>query len=138
MFHVLEHLPDPLPILKTLRDITGPSQGVLVVEVPHARDFLINEVHCQPFIDFTLWSQHLVLHTRESLKRLLQAAGFNDVSIYGLQRYGLANHLTWLSKGKPGGHKGPLSHFENPALSNAYHSALASKDNTDTLIAIAR
>ena len=138
MFHVLEHLPDPLSVLAEMRSCFEPDGGTLIVEVPHANDFLINALQCKPFIDFTLWSQHLVLHTRDSLHKLLDAAGFIDIRITGVQRYGLANHLTWLSEGKPGGHKGPLSLLETPALSNAYKSALAAQDCTDTLVAVAK
>lgn len=138
MFHVLEHLPDPLPVLNSLREVTTRSTGVLVVEVPHARDFLLSEVRCKPFIEFTLWSQHLILHTRDSLAKLLKFSGFSEINIYGVQRYGLANHLTWLSQGKPGGHRGPLSHLETRELSEAYQAALAAQDSTDTLVAIAR
>jgi len=138
MFHVLEHLPDPLAVLAELRSSLEPGDGTLVVEVPHANDFLINALQCKPFIDFTLWSQHLVLHTRDSLHKLLSAAGFLDIRITGVQRYGLANHLTWLSEGRPGGHKGPLSLLETTDLSRAYQSALAAQDCTDTLVAIAK
>jgi len=138
MFHVLEHLPDPLAVLAELRSSLEPGEGTLVVEVPNANDFLINALDCKPFIDFTLWSQHLVLHTRESLHKLLNAAGFCDIRITGVQRYGLANHLTWLSEGKPGGHKGPLSLLETTDLSRAYQSALAAQDCTDTLVAVAK
>jgi len=138
MFHVLEHLSDPLAVLAELRTTLEPQEGILVVEVPHANDFLINQLKCEPFIDFTLWSQHLVLHTRESLQKLLGAAGFQNIQIKGVQRYGLANHLTWLSEGMPGGHKGRLSLLESQALTQAYEAALAAQDCTDTLVAIAR
>jgi SAM-dependent methyltransferase len=137
MFHVLEHIPDPLAVLVELRGRLEPGEGTLIVEVPHANDFLISALHCQPFIDFTLWSQHLVLHSRDSLQKLLSAAGFLDIRITGVQRYGLANHLAWLIEGKPGGHKGPHSLLETPDLSRAYQSALAAQDCTDTLVAIA-
>lgn len=138
LFHVLEHLPDPLSVLAELRSSSDACEGTLIVEVPHANDFLISQLQNRPFIDFTLWSQHLVLHTRDSLHRLLSSAGFVDIRITGVQRYGLANHLTWLSKGKPGGHKGPLALLETEDLSRAYQSALAAQDCTDTLVAIAR
>ena len=137
MFHVLEHLPDPLPILETIYGKLTPD-GVIVVEVPHARDFLMNELSSEEFTAFTLWSQHLVLHTRDSLRRLLEAAGYVDIEISGVQRYGLANHLTWLSTGAPGGHHGPLARIESDALTRAYEESLASIDATDTLVAIAR
>ena len=39
MFHVLEHLPDPLPILRQALDLVRPSHGEVVIEVPHAKDF---------------------------------------------------------------------------------------------------
>lgn len=81
--------------------------------------------------------QHLVLHTRESLRLFLADAGFRDIQIAGVQRYGLANHLTWLSRGEPGGHRTTLAAFETPALGEAYADALARIDATDTLVAIA-
>ncbi len=138
MFHVLEHLPKPLPTLSTLHGMTAISGGTLVVEVPHARDFLISQAKNEPFINFTLWSQHLVLHTRQSLELLLRAAGYTSIHIYGVQRYGLANHFRWLIDGLPGGHKSPLAALETSALEHAYEAALARMDATDTLIAIAQ
>ena len=37
---------------------------------------LIKDLNIQEFIDFTLWSQHLILHTRESLNAFLIASGY--------------------------------------------------------------
>ena len=139
MFHVLEHLPNPLPTLSAIREmLAGTSGGTLVVEVPHARDFLIAHARSQAFINFTLWSQHLVLHTRQSLELLLRAAGYTNIHIYGVQRYGLANHFRWLIDGLPGGHKGPFAVMETLSLSQAYEAALARMDASDTLVAVAR
>jgi hypothetical protein len=93
----LEHLPDPAATLHELRASLKPDgEGTLIIEVPHARDFLIEALKLQEFIDFTLWSQHLVLHTRESLRLLLADAGYRNVMIEGVQRYSIANHLHWL------------------------------------------
>ncbi|MEP1930987.1 MAG: class I SAM-dependent methyltransferase [Hoeflea sp.] len=136
-FHVLEHLPDPLPILRDIHRVLKPG-GTVVVEVPHANDFLLSQVHSDAFKSFTLWSQHLVLHTRDSLNRLLQAAGFEGVVIEGVQRYPLSNHMTWLASQKPGGHKSALSALDTPELTGAYEAALNRIDATDTLVAIAR
>ena len=136
-FHVLEHLPDPLPVLREVRRVMR-AGGTAVIEVPHANDFLLRDVKNDPFKIFTLWSQHLVLHTRESLKRLLQAAGFANIVVEGVQRYPLSNHLTWLSAGKPGGHKSALAALDTPELCQAYEAALNRVDATDTLVAIAQ
>lgn len=138
MFHVLEHLPDPATTLADLKTRLESSEGSLVIEVPHARDILLDDLACEPFKKFTLWSQHLVLHTRDSLERLLRYVGFKEVDVFGVQRYGLSNHLQWLGKGRPGGQRGRLSLMETPALFAEYSRALAAKDRTDTLIAIAR
>ena len=136
MFHSLEHLLNPKEFLQEIR-LKLRSGGRIIVEVPHANDFLLSGLDLATFKNFTLWSQHLILHTRESLRRLLEAAGFKNVLIKGTQRYPLSNHLTWLNAGRPGGHKGHLSIIDTAALTDAYSDALASIDATDTLTAIA-
>ena len=133
LLHVAEHLPRPIETLQQISAIIRPG-GTLVVEVPHANDLLLQD---ERFRAFSLWSQHLVLHTRESLRRLLAAAGFRDTIIQGKQRYPLSNHLHWLLHGKPGGHKKPLSVIDTPALRSAYEASLQHIDATDTLVAIA-
>lgn len=137
LFHCFEHLPNPLDSLRSLRESLVQNGGRLIIEVPHARDFLVDTLRVQEFIDFTLWSQHLVLHTRESLNALLMAAGFRNIVIEGIQRYGLSNHLRWLTDGRPGGHKENLSVLESAALSAAYAASLSKIDANDTLVAIA-
>ena len=136
-FHVIEHLPNPLEILTELKRKVV-SGGQILIEVPHANDFLLSTVVCDDFKQFTLWSQHLVLHTRQSLRRTLEYLGFEEIQIEGVQRYPLSNHLNWLANGKPGGHKSPLSSLDSDALFDAYQNALARIDATDTLIALAK
>lgn len=138
LFHCFEHLPNPTVVLENLHTrLKKNGDGTLIIEVPHARDFLIDQLKLQDFIDFTLWSQHLVLHTRDSLRLILADAGFKNIVIQGVQRYSLANHLYWLSNKKPGGHKSLLSAFQTPELVVNYEQALARIDATDTLVAIA-
>ena len=136
-FHVIEHLPNPLETLKLLKEKIV-SGGMLIIEVPHANEFLLSTLNNDEFKQFTLWSQHLVLHTRESLNRMLSYVGFDDIRIEGVQRYPLSNHLNWLANGKAGGHKSPLSLIDSPTLANAYSDSLARLDVTDTLVAIAK
>ncbi len=90
----------------------------------------------ESFIRFTLWSQHLILHTHQSLRVFLESAGFDPVLIKGVQRYPLANHLQWLAHHKPGGHLSPLAFLLTPDLDRAYAEALAAAGATDTLMAI--
>ena len=135
LFHVFEHLTDPIGTLETLRNKM--SQGAkLIIEVPHAKDFLISFLDLDTFKSFTFWSEHLILHTRDSLKLFLEKAGFQNVSIKSYQRYPLTNHIHWLAKGKPGGHI-VWDYLRTTELDTAYGDMLARIDNTDTLIAIA-
>lgn len=136
-FHVLEHIPDPIMVLSLLKTKIK-DRGAILIEVPHANDFLMSYAEVDAFKQFTLWSQHLILHTRDSLRRLLVAAGFRDVVISGVQRYPLSNHVNWMLKGVPGGHKSILSVLDDDALRKEYAKVLAKIDATDTLVAVAR
>ena len=136
-FHVIEHLPNPLDTLSLLKKKIV-SGGMIVIEVPHSNDFLLSNLSNDSFKQFTLWSKHLVLHTRESLHRMLDYVGFKDVLIEGIQRYPLSNHLNWLANNKPGGHKSYLSTIDAPSLHEAYSNALSKIDATDTLTAVAK
>lgn len=138
LFHCLEHLPDPITTLKEIHStLKTNGDGRIVIEVPHAKDFLLDQLEVESFKNFTLWSQHLVLHTRDSLHSLLVDSGFKNVHIEGVQRYGIANHLNWLKNGKPGGHHNSLSIIETENLKNSYAEALSKLDANDTLVAIA-
>lgn len=134
-FHVIEHLVDPLAILETASHRLA-NGGKLIIEVPHAGDLLLNSLDCNEFKQHTLWSQHLILHTKTSLTRLLETAGFTNIEVHGIQRYPLANHMYWLRHGKPGGHK-KWKELTNPELDKAYSETLNATNATDTLIAFA-
>jgi len=134
LFHVFEHLDRPLEILEQLKILLSPG-GMILLEVPHAKDILLETFECDPFKRFTLWSEHLVLHTQESLKAILSDIGFKSVVTSGHQRYPLSNHLYWLGNGKPGGHE-EWSFLNSAELDNAYTNMLMQNDQTDTLVAI--
>lgn len=134
LFHTFEHLINPLEDLKKIYELLPPN-GQLIIEVPHANDFLLSTMELEAFKKFTLWSEHLILHTRNSLKIFLEAAGFRKFTIQGIQRYPLSNHLHWLRHAKPGGHK-TWSFLNNAPLDQAYSQTLSSIDANDTLFAI--
>lgn len=135
MFHVLEHLDNPTEILRRLRE-TASTDCKLIVEVPHARDWLLLNGP-QSFRDFTLWSEHLILHTRESLSYILSKAGWSLQYITGIQRYPVWNHLSWFTEQKPTGYSTALIDQSCINLQFSYETYLAARDQTDTLVAIA-
>jgi len=135
LFHVLEHIPDPLPFLREVLSKVAPG-GRIVIEVPNAEDALLGLYCNEAFSKFTYWSPHLFLYSPATLSRLLEKAGIHRKSyvISQFQRYPLSNHLMWLSQGRPGGHV-TWSFLDSPALSQAYADKLAALGPCDTLMA---
>lgn len=130
LFHVFEHLLNPDKSLRELRECMC-DDGTIIIEVPHAKDFLID--HSQAFREHTFWSEHLFLHTRETLTHLVRECGFEVLSVEAVQRYPVANHLHWLIKGQGRGQiEWPF--LDDPDLNRSYAAALAKNDMTDTLI----
>ena len=134
-FHVLEHIPYQVEILKQLKK-TLKEKGKLIIEVPHARDFLLSFDKLEEFKKFTFWSEHLVLHTEQSLSKVLRRAGFKKIKIIYEQRYGFTNHLGWAINRIPGGHEYFESMYDKK-FNQSYKDHLKKRRCTDTIIAIA-
>jgi 2-polyprenyl-3-methyl-5-hydroxy-6-metoxy-1,4-benzoquinol methylase len=135
MFHVMEHLPNPIETLKDLKTKLSKT-GKLIIEVPHANDFLLNLNNLKEFKTFTFWSEHLMLYTENSLKKIIKFAGFGNIKIYYFQRYDFNNHLGWFVNKKPNGNIFFKNIYEKN-LNNCYIKFLKKIKQTDTLIAIA-
>jgi len=80
-YDVLEHLPDPLAALRTLRTLAAPN-ALLHVSVPNARHFsLLRDLVFRGTFGYTEWghrdSTHLRWLTRRDLVDLLEAAGWS-------------------------------------------------------------
>ena len=136
MFHVLEHIPHQIETLKILKSKLK-NKGKIIIEVPHAEDFLILQDELKEFKDFTFWSEHLILHTYKSLKTVLIKAFFRNINIQYHQRYNFSNHLGWFLKKKPGGHNF-FKKLSSKKINDSYTKNLEKLGQTDTLIAIAK
>ncbi|MBF0312072.1 MAG: class I SAM-dependent methyltransferase [Oligoflexia bacterium] len=131
LFHVLEHIADPINFLNQLKQHLTPG-GKIIIEVPNSADALLTLYESQEFSNFTYWSCHLFLYNGQTLAKLFNNCGFKISYIKQIQRYPLANHLYWLSKKSPGGHK--HFHFLNsPGLNQAYEEQLAALGICDTI-----
>ena len=135
MFHVLEHIPYQIKTLKILKSKLKKG-GKIIIEVPHAEDFLILQDELKEFKNFTFWSEHLILHTYKSLKTVLSKSGFKKINIIYFQRYNFSNHLSWFLRRKPGGHNF-YKKIISEKLNSSYCENLKKLGQTDTLIAIA-
>ena len=132
-FHVFEHLADPILILKNLSKLLI-KEGEIIIEVPSSDDALLTLYENEEFSNYTYWSQHLYLFNNKTIKDLVKKAGLKLNWIKQIQRYPLSNHLYWLSKGKPGGHK-IWTFFEDKDLNDSYSKRLASLGKCDTILA---
>jgi len=132
MFHVLEHIPYQIETLKKLKTKLL-KNGKIIIEVPSANDFLLK---LDDFKKFTYWSEHLILHTENSLRKILKVSGFKKIIIKYYQRYNFSNHLGWFIKRMPGGHNF-FKNISDNKINKDYNDYLIRKKNTDTLIAIA-
>jgi 2-polyprenyl-3-methyl-5-hydroxy-6-metoxy-1,4-benzoquinol methylase len=132
MFHVLEHIPYQIETLKELKKKLT-KNGKIIIEVPSANDFLLE---LKEFRKFTFWSEHLILHTENSLRKILEVTGFKKINIKYYQRYNFSNHLGWFIKRIPGGHD-LYKNISDNKINKDYSDYLIRKKSTDTLIAIA-
>jgi len=132
LFHVLEHLPDPVQVLQQLTGKLNPG-GCIIIEVPNAEDVLLTLYQNEAFSRFTYWSCHLFLWNVSTLSLLAQKAGLKINYIKQVQRYPLSNHLYWLAKGRPGGHV-QWSFLDSPELQVVYEKQLGLIGGCDTLI----
>ena len=130
--HVFEHLNDPINILVQLQKYLK-DDGIIIIEVPHARDLLLETFNLESFKNFTLWSEHLILHTKKSLEIFATNSGLHMKSMRGFQRYPISNHYNWLLNGQPSGHE-IFDTLNNDDFHSHYEKLLDSIDQTDTLI----
>ena len=131
-FHVVEHLQNPKKILKELSQLLTEG-GEMILEVPNSDDALLTLYENNAFQNFTYWSQHLFLFNAKTMAELISQSGLKLNWIKHVQRYSLSNHLYWLAKGKPAGHK-KWSFLNNNQLDQEYGHQLAAIGKTDTII----
>jgi len=136
LFHVFEHMKHPIKELKFIKSLMKKNSKI-IIEVPHASDFLLKTLNLHEFKKFTFWSEHLILHVKKSLTTFLKLSDFDVEKVYGVQRYSLANHLHWMLKKKPGGHI-HWNFMRIKILEKLYEKFLSLINQNDTLIIIAR
>jgi SAM-dependent methyltransferase len=130
-FHVIEHVSNPLAFLTQLLELLKVS-GKAYIETPNSNDALIKLYNSEAFQSFTYWDNHLSLFNNKSFEYMCsQVSGISYKSI-PIQRYGIANHLYWLSNGKPGGHK-YWSFLESESMNMQYQEKLSELLMNDTL-----
>lgn len=98
MFHVLEHMINPLEALSKTRSLLAQG-GRLVIEVPNLNDIL---VRLPAYRKFYYQNAHCTYFTPQTLSEMLNRAGLMVEEFVKIQRYSFDNHLHWLLKSAPG------------------------------------
>ena len=131
LFHVLEHIHTPQKFLANIKKLM-PAHAALIIEVPSLYEPLISLYNSEAFSNFFFSSQHPYVYSPPSLQRLMEYNDFQTTEVINFQRYGLENHLNWLSRAKPGGNKQFQRIFEG--LDSEYIATLEQYGKTDTVI----
>jgi len=136
LFHVLEHIREPILLLKIIKKHLT-KNGKLIIEVPNADDMLLD--NCKEYRDFYWQRAHLSYFKAKTLKKAVKKSGFSIVDISYIQRYSIENFMNWFLLGKP--------QIEKPTfqtkglykwLEDYYKEYLCQAGKADTLILIAR
>ena len=133
MFHVLEHLKNPIEIVNALKEKIKDG-GCFFIEVPNANEALLSLYDSKEYSLFNTWEEHIFIYNAENLKYIAKKCDLRVDFVRQVQRYPLSNHLLWLQKGKPQGHV--IYNFLNSkTLNDAYAKTLAELGACDTLMA---
>jgi len=134
MFHVLEHINDPVQFLKEVKKKLA-YNGKLIIEVPNVDDILVSTYKIKQHLDFYWEIAHNFYFSKTTLGKVLEKAGFR-YEIIPLQRYDLSNHMYWMLTGKPGG-QGHFKSIFSESLIREYEKNLKERFLCDTIYSIA-
>lgn len=134
MFHVLEHMRNPVDFLARGKSLLSKG-GKLVCEVPNVGELLLRT--CKAYNDFYWIRAHLHYFSASTLARCFRKAGFKRVRVYHEQRYGLENLFHWLLIGKPQIKKPQFTmDREYRDVESFYKKQMALRGASDAIIAV--
>ena len=136
MFHVLEHMREPIDFMNKCKKMLKPK-GKIIVEVPNYDDFQLKLN--KKYAEFYWQRAHISYFTPKILKKVFQKSHFKNINIIGIQRYSIENLFSWKLTNKP--------QIQNPTydlgeeyswIESNYKEELEKSLKCDTIIGIAK
>ncbi|EPA05317.1 class I SAM-dependent methyltransferase [Candidatus Nitrosarchaeum limnium] len=134
MFHVLEHIVDPIIFLKKARKLLS-KNGKIIVEVPNINDLQLDQ---NEYYRNWYWQRaHLHYFSPNILKNIFLRSGMKNMKIIAVQRYSLENMFNWSLLKKPQIQSPSFQINKNYAwLEDYYKSYLSKKFISDTILVV--
>ncbi len=130
LFHVLEHIKDPIKLCTDLKSYLKKG-GTLIIEIPNTNHYLL-KIN-KPYRQFYWQRAHISYFTPETVSIVLKKAGYRKIKIIGVQRYTFINALHWVFLGQPQMKNPSYQTFTFGFLDNLYKKFLTEKLICDTL-----
>ena len=126
MFHVLEHVPDPVEFLRKLFKLSGR----IYIEIPNSNDAMLSN---KDYKDYFYQKVHLYYMNEISMRYIADILGVS-IRVKYKQRYNIGNHMYWNAYGEPGGNDRYPDVVAN--IGNSYSDNLIRLGISDTMICI--
>lgn len=133
-FSVIEHVEDPVGLLKSIRALLAPG-GIALISTPNRDDVLLG-FECEAYRKFFYRVVHLYYFNKSSLVTAVGEAGFGSAEVLHRHRFPFGNFIGWLRDGRPSGthNQTVLGH----SFDRAWVMALEEKGCADYLYACLR
>ncbi|MGK7870725.1 class I SAM-dependent methyltransferase [Falsiroseomonas sp. E2-1-a20] len=102
MWHVLEHVPRPVELLRLCERVLHPTRGAICIEVPNLDDELMRR--SEAFRARWFMMEHISYFSPQGLAAVVRRALPNArIEVHGYQRYGIFNYMHWIAFNAPQG-----------------------------------
>lgn len=134
MYHVLEHLTDPINFIKKIK-LNLYAKGKIIIEVPNIDDLMLTSN--KAYNQFYWQRAHLLYLNKNTLTKILEGAGFSRLKFWYTQRYGLSNFMNWMMNNAPQIDKPVFETNDNYKwLERQYKKELIRTGKSDTLTVV--
>lgn len=137
LWHVLEHVEDPVALLARAGALLRPDSGSLWIEVPNLHDEL---AELSPaYRRRSYMHEHISYFSAAILERIARRAFPQAfVTVAGYQRYGIFNYFHWISHNAPQGAEPDMFERDRWWLETNWRTARESARTSDALLLVVR